>query len=319
MLSGAKILVTGATGMVGHQLALHLAPDNDVWGIARFSNADRKAVLEAAGVTTRSIDIGSGDFAGLPDDFDYVLHLNWMRAGIDQLQDAIRNNIEGVGLLMQHTRKAKASLVMSGMPIYTPNADPMHLFNESDPIGASSYAFAPTSPYSKAGVEAVARFAARAFDMKVVITRLNSVMGAPNCYPSQIIRAVLADRPLSAPHAINMQSPIHIEDMKWQVEPLLMAASNPAFIVNWGGDEHMPMQRWVELANLWSGKTATVQAHGVVGAPIANPADPTLRQSVTGPSRIRFEDEFRKIYDHIVANERIDATMDLKGISVRKS
>src|SRR5262245_42197072 len=104
MISGAKILVSGATGMVGHQLALHLAPENEVWGIARFSNAERKQALEDAGVTTRKVDVGSGDFSEVPQDFDYVIHVNWMRAGIDQLQEAIRTNIEGVGLLMQHTR-----------------------------------------------------------------------------------------------------------------------------------------------------------------------------------------------------------------------
>jgi UDP-glucuronate 4-epimerase len=315
MITGEKILITGASGKVAGPLALHLAKDNEVWGAARFSDPATRSALENAGVTTRVVDVGSGDFSELPDDFTYVLHLNWLRAGLDQLQEAIRSNIEGVGLLMQHTRKAKASLVMSGMPVYTPNPDPTHLFTESDPIGASSYAYAPTSPYSKAGVEAVARFCARAFDMKVTITRLNSVTGYATSFPAQIIRAVLADRPVQAPHENNMQSPIHIDDMKWQLEPLLKAASNPAFIVNWGGDEHMSVQDWVRKTNEWSGKSATVEARPVAGAPVANASDPTLRRSVTGPCRVSFWEDFRRLYDEATAaGDGVKA--DLGGIAI---
>lgn len=315
MISGEKILVSGATGMVGGPLARHLAKDNEVWGAARFSDPAKRQALEEAGITTRAVDVGSGDFSELPTDFTYVLHVNWMRAGLDHLQEAIRANIEGVGLLMQHTRKAKASLVMSGMPVYTPNPDPTHLFTESDPIGASSYAYAPTSPYSKAGVEAVARFCARAFDMRTVIMRLNSVTGPSNSFPAQIIRGVLGDRPLQAPHENNMQSPIHIDDMKWQVEPLLAAASNPATIVNWGGDEHMSVQDWVAKTNQWSGKSAVVEARPVAGAPVANAADPTFRKSITGPCRVSFWDDFRRLYDEITAADA-PANADLGGIGI---
>jgi len=318
MISGEKILVTGVGGMVATPIALALAKNNEVWGASRFSDPAKRQALEAAGITTRAVDIGSGDYSNLPDDFSYVVHSNWMRAGIAELELAIRNNIEGVGLLMQHTRRAKGTLVMSGMPIYSPNPDPMHLFTETDPIGASGYAYAPTSPYSKAGVEAVARFCARAFDMKVTIARLNSVMGPPHSFPAQIIRAVLADRPVQAPYDPNMQSPIHSEDMAWQVEPLLEAASNPAFVVNWGGDEHMSVQDWVAKVNAWSGKHAVVEVRTVPGAPIANPADPTLRKSVTGPCRTDFWAEFRRMYDEIVAAHDFGANTNLSGIEIKK-
>jgi nucleoside-diphosphate-sugar epimerase len=318
MLRGEKILVTGASGMVGAPLAKFLAAENEVWGAARFSAPDARRDLEAAGVVTRAVDVGSGDFSALPTDFTYVLHLNWLRAGLPQLQDAIRVNVEGPGLLIQHTRAAKAHLVMSGMPVYTPHPDPRRLFAETDPIGASAYAYAPTSPYSKAGVEAVARFCARAFDTRVVIARLNSVIGPPNCFPAQVIRAVLGERPLQAPHEINMQSPIHIDDMKWQLEPLLAAAATPALIVNWGGDESMPMQDWVRQANAWSGKAARVEVRSVPGAPIANAADPTLRRSITGPCRTDFWQAFRELYDQIVAAGDYGANADLGGIEIRK-
>jgi nucleoside-diphosphate-sugar epimerase len=318
MIAGEKILVTGATGSVGGPLARYLAKDNEVWGVARFSDPEARRAAEAAGITTRALDVGNGDFSELPTDFTYVVHANWIRAGLPQLQEAIRCNVEGPGLLMQHTRNAKATLVVSGMPVYSPSADPRHLFTESDSIGASSYAYAPTSPYSKAGVEAVARFCARAFGMKTVIMRLNTVMAPLTGMLPNTIRAVLADRPLQAPYDPNMHSPIHIEDMMWQLEPLLAAASAPALIVNWGGDEAVSMQDWVRKVNAWSGKSATIEVRTVVGAPIANAADPTLRKSITGPCRKDFWEEFRRSYDAIVSTADFGPNTNLSGMEIRK-
>lgn len=314
MISGKKILVTGVTGMVGSPIAHYLAKDNEVWGAARFTDPETRKPLEAAGIKTVAVDVGSGDFSNVPDDFTYVIHANWMRAGIAQLQEAIRNNIEGPGLLMQHTRKAKATLVVSGMPIYSPHADPKHLFTESDPIGNAGYAYAPTSPYSKAGVEAVARFCARAFNMPTVIMRLNTVMGATRGMFPQVIKAVLSGSPLQAPYDPNMHSPIHTDDMVWQVESLLGAAAVPALCVNWGSDEATAMQDWVAKINEWSGKDATVEVRTLAGAPISNPADPTLRKSITGPCRMDFWTELRKTYDAIVASG--DTAANLSGIAI---
>ena len=318
MISGEKILITGVSGMVGEPLAHYLARDNEVWGVARFTDPQLRRSFDDAGIITRAIDVGSGDFSQLPTDFTCVLHLNWIRANLSDLQEAIRVNVEGPGLLMQHCRKAKATLVMSGMPIYSPNPDPMHLFTESDPIGSTSYAYAPTSPYSKAGVEAVARMCARAFNMRVTIARLNTIAGPPRSMPAQVIRAVLADRPLQAPHATNMHSPIHVDDMKWQLEALLDAASTPALIVNWGGDEAIAMQDWVRKADAWSGKNTQVEVRSVPGAPVANAADPTLRKSITGPCRTDFWQGFRTMYDEIVSTGDNTAITGLSGLEIRK-
>ena len=39
MLSGEKILITGPAGRIAFGLAKTLCRDNEVWGIARFSDA----------------------------------------------------------------------------------------------------------------------------------------------------------------------------------------------------------------------------------------------------------------------------------------
>jgi len=300
MIADEKILITGITGVVATPLAHFLAQNNEVWGIARFQDAAVRDEYERAGITTRAVDIGAGDFSTLPNDFTYVLHLAWMRAELDELDNAIRTNVEGPGLLLQHCRKAKAALVMSGMGIYSPHADPWHLYHEKDPIGRGATAYAATSPASKLGIEAVARFSARAFNLPVVIPRLNTCMGTHRTMPAHIIRAVLNGETIYAPNDPNPQSPIHIDDIKNQLEALLDAASTTALITNWCGDETIPVQDWVRWAAEFSGRQATMATKTAPGIPPGSAADPARRRSITGPCQTTFKSEFRKLFDEIV-------------------
>ncbi len=318
MISGEKILITGVTGGVAAPLAHFLAADNEVWGLARFDEAaaaqraavfgadvaarSSRAGLEAAGVTTRSIELGAGDFSELPDDFTYVLHLAWMRADFAHLEDAMRTNVEGSGLLMQHCRRAKATLVMSSTAVYTANEDPWHLYTELDPLGQGGTGqTAVTSPTTKLGLESVARFSARAFDMPTVITRLSSFMGTPASFPALHIRSVLGGFPMVAPNDPSPHTPIHIDDMTWQLEALLDAASTPALITNWCGDDVVTAQDWVRDAAEWSGKEGNLIVRAVPGSPPGAASDPTKRRSITGPCRTNFATSFRELYDSMVA------------------
>jgi len=319
MISGERILVTGVTGTIGRALAVHLAADNEVWGLARFGDATVRAAetfravatppptrpfstreeLEAAGVTVRRVDLATGAFDDLPDNFTYVLHLAWLRADIAHLEDALRANVEGAGLLLQHCRKAKAALVMSGMGVYTGNDDPWWRYSERDPVGRGATAYAPTSPACKLGVESVARFCSRAFDLPIVIPRLNTLMGLPGTFPGMHIEAVMNSQTVVAPSEPTPHSPIHIEDMKWMVEPMLDAASTTACITNWCGDDVTTVQDWVRDASAWSGREGHVEIEPVPGSPAGSLADPTRRRSLTGPCRTTFHSAFRQLFSEM--------------------
>ena len=323
MIAGERILVTGVTGTIGSALALHLAADNEVWGVARFGDAatrtketyhavatpaptralSTREALEAAGVTIRQIDLASGELGDLPDDFTYVLNLAWLRADLAHLEDAFRANVEGTGLVLQHCRKAKAALVMSGMGVYSANDDPWWAYREGDPIGRGATAYAPTSPACKLGVESVARFCARAFDLPIVLPRLNTLMGLPGTFPAMHIDAVMRGETMVAPSDPTPHSPIHIEDMKWMLEPLLDAASTTACITNWCGDEVTTVQEWMRDAAAWSGREATLVVQPVPGSPAGSMADPTRRQSITGPCRTTFAASFRSLFTDITGIE----------------
>ena len=156
MLSGEKILITGPAGRIAFGLARSLAADNEVWGIARFSDPATREKVEALGVTTRRSTSPTDEFGDLPD----RLHLPAAPRGRLQrrrLRPRTAGERRGTGFVLEHCRTAKAALVMSTVTVYKPHPDPWHAFREDDPLGDAMAP--PSAPYSvsKIAEEAVAR------------------------------------------------------------------------------------------------------------------------------------------------------------------
>lgn len=295
MISGAKILVTGASGQVAFPIAAWLARENDVWGGARFQDEASRDKVANAGITPVGLDLATGDFGHVPDDFDYLLHFGFTRGGADQFDHAMRVNGEGTGLILRHCRKAKAALVVSSAAIYAPDPDPCFAHREDGELGRSYAPWSPTSPVTKVAMEATARFAARAFDLPVTIARLNTVYGSPANLPSLHIRQMLAGERLLLPSDPNNHSPIHVDDMCAQLEALLAAADVPATIVNWAGDEIVSAQHWCAQAATILGLTPDIAIATGPGIPPSNIADVTKRRAITGPCAVRFADGLARL------------------------
>ncbi len=282
-----KILVTGAAGQIGFPLAEHLAKTNEVWGLARFSDATAHARVEAAGIRPIRCDLAGGEFSELPDDFDYVLHLAVKQGPGTDTDDALRVNAEGTGLLMAHCRAAKAFLLMSTFSVYEPNPDRWHAFAETDQIGDTRQPFSPTYSVSKIGQEAVARTMARVLDLPTTIARMNASYGPNGGLPAMHLDWLRAGQQIVLRDpGPSTYSPIHQDDINTQATALLEAASVPATIVNWAGDEVVTAEDWIaELATL------TGIAPDVVTMPFPNnlvgsAADSTKRRSITGPCAV---------------------------------
>jgi len=301
MLSGEKILITGVTGKAVLPIAQALARDNEVWGMARFGDPAQRADVEAKGIRTYAGDIGSGRFDGLPSDFTRLGHFAWMRAGLDQLEEAIRVNVEGAGLILAHCRTARSAVVVSSQGVYTPHDDPFHAYEESDPVGRGATPYAATSPATKLGLEAVARFCARAFDLPVTIARLNTVVGVPGAYYSGMIDKVLAGEEVVVPWDPNPHAPIHTRDMQAQIHALFEAATAPATITNWGGDEVIVTQDVLARLEQLSGVKARIKVAPVAGAPKGNNNDNRRRLSITGPCTVKFADAYAELYREAVS------------------
>jgi nucleoside-diphosphate-sugar epimerase len=298
MLSGQKILITGVTGDVAFPVAKALAANNEVWGLARFSDPAQRLRVEQAGIHPVAADLGAGDLTGVPDDATYLVHLAYFRGGANDFDEAIRVNGEGTGMLLAHCRKAKAALVMSSNVVYAPNDDPWHASVETDPIGGMIPYWSPTSPTAKIAQESIARYCARALDLPVVIARLNSVYGPDGTYQSTSnMDAVVEGRTVAARWDPHPHAPIHVDDITGQLEAMLDAASTPALIVNWAGDEIVTIQQWSQYAASYCGREANIEVRVTPGTTRSNLADTTKRQSITGPCTVTFEPAFRNIYE----------------------
>ena len=133
MLSGEKILITGPAGRIAFGIARSLAADNEVWGIARFSDPDSARQGRGARRDHASRRSRRSRLRRPPDDFTYLLHI--AADFSDDYEQGLRVNAEGTGFVLQHCRNAKAALVMSTVTVYKPHPDPWHAFREDDPLG----------------------------------------------------------------------------------------------------------------------------------------------------------------------------------------
>jgi nucleoside-diphosphate-sugar epimerase len=291
VLRGEKILITGPAGRIAFGLAKTLAADNEVWGIARFSDPASRAEIDALGVTTRTIDLGDPDYSELPSDFTFLLHLA-ADFGEDY-ERGLRVNAEGTGLLLSHCRRAKAALVMSTLTVYKPHAEPFHAFREDDPIG--DQLLPNPQPYSivKIAEEAVARYCSRELDLPVTIVRMGSAYGDRGGLPLWHLHALAAGNPVVARWDPLPYSPIHYDDINAQVEALLDAATTPANIVNWAGDVPVTVQEWTTYFAELLGVEADLEVRPVPGASVGSVGDHTKRAAITGPCTVDWRVGFR--------------------------
>lgn len=296
-LSGERILVTGPAGQIAEPLVRALSTDNEVWGIARFRDAAARERIESYGVTTRRVDLATGDLGDLPRDFTYVLHLAAdQSAGLDY-DAALRTNAEGTGLLLGHCRAAKAALVMSTFSVYKPHDDPAHAYTETDPLGDVNATHAPTYSVSKIAQEAVARYCARAFDLPVVLARMNASYGDNGGLPAIHLAMAAAGKPVVTRWDPCTYSPIHEDDIAAQTPALLEAASVPATVVNWCGDQPVSVQEWCELFATLLGRPVEVQVGEFPGTQRSAIGDTAKRLALTGPCTVEWTEGMRRMFD----------------------
>lgn len=291
-LSGAKILVTGATGQVGLPAAERLAAHADVWAVARFSDTAARDRLEAAGVRCVRADFEAGDFSAVPGDVDVVV--DFAVAKTNDFDRDLRANGEALGLLMRHCASARAFMHCSSTAVYQP--DGHRRFVETDPLGDNhrAFGFMPTYSIAKISAEVVARYAARAYDLPTTIARLSVPYGDTFGWPVFHLAMMRAGRPVPVhTNAPSVYNPIHLDDIVASLGSLLGAATVPATIVNWAGNDVVSIEEWCTHLGELTGIDATFAPTTATIESVA--CDVTRYQSIAGPCTVHWREGFARL------------------------
>ena len=289
-MRGSKILITGPSGQVAAPIARALAADNEVWGIARFTDAAARESLEKAGVRCETVNLAAGDFTGLPADFDYVLNLAVAKSG--RWDKDLAANAESVGLLMAHCRGAKAFLHCSSAAVYDPPDDEPR--TERAALGDNHKPLFPTYSISKIAGEVVVRTMARVLGVPSIIARLNVPYGDNGGWPFYQMEMMLAgiaiQVPPGGPAAYN---PIHEDDIIATIPKLLEAASVPAPTVNWCGEQTVSIQEWCTYLGSLVGCEPVFEKS--TQALRGNPTDVTRMRELIGGTTVDWRDGMRRM------------------------
>ncbi len=295
MLDAEKILITGATGKIAFPIARALAQRNEVWGAARLRNAEDRDRLAAAGITPVALDISSGDFSSLPDDFTYVFHAA-VDPGADDWIRCVDTNAQKSGDLLYHCRAAKGFVFCSTGSIYAYQG--RRPLREDDPPGVplrANYSF------SKIAAEQTCTWIATQFGIPLTIIRICSTYGPPEGggAPADRLQMMLAGRPIRLhPDAPNNYNPIYEDDyVDLGIRAMEVADTPPPVVVNWAGSETVSVEDYCAYMGELVGVDPpvfdyTADAH----TPPLWP-DVTYMHEVLGRTKVPWREGFRRMIE----------------------
>ena len=129
-LSGRRVLITGASGVVAYPVAVKLAEANEVFAVARFSDPEQSRSLEQAGVQPIPFDLANPDLSPLPESVDVVINYAVLPPSH---KDAYQVNAGATGRLARRYRDCEAFVHGSTGSLYAYQGE--RPLREDDPYG----------------------------------------------------------------------------------------------------------------------------------------------------------------------------------------
>lgn len=290
MLDAEKILITGATGKIAFPLARALAKNNEVWGAARLKNPTDRDRLADAGITPVALDMSTGDFSALPDDFTYVFHAAVDTGGGEWARCA-DTNAQRSGDLLYHCRTAKGFVLCSTGSVY--GYQGQRPLRESDPPGVplrANYSF------SKIAAEALCTWVAKQYGIPLTIIRICSTYGPEGGAPADRLEMMLAGNPIRLyPDKPNNYNPIYQDDYVELGIRAMEVADAPPIVVNWAGSETVSVEEYCaymgELVGIEPTFDYTPDAHTPLWP------DVTYMHEVLGSTKVPWREGFRRMIE----------------------
>ena len=284
-LSGKRVLVTGASGLVALPVAVELAKSSEVYAVARFSDPEQKRMLEAAGAHAVAFDLADPDLSPLPKSVDVVINY----AVLPPVhKDAYAVNAGATGRLARRYRDCEAFVHGSTGSLYQYQGE--RPLREDDPYGLHSSA--ENYAASKIAAEFLIKHLSEDYQLPVTIVRIFSFYGPRGGGVTQRIDQVARGEAVSVyPGVRNVHTPLYEDDYVEKTIAAAGIAKIGAEIVNLGGSETVTTQEYCEMAGEILGKKP-VFVENSKAWPIW--ADTTKMEKLLGPSRISVREGVRR-------------------------
>jgi nucleoside-diphosphate-sugar epimerase len=301
-LSGRRVLVTGASGLVAFPVAAELAKSNEVYAVARFSDPKQKRMLEEAGAHPIAFDLADPELSPLPESVDVVINYAVLPP---THKDAYEVNAGTPGRLARRYRDCEAFVQGSTGSLYEYQGE--RPLREDDPYGLHSSA--ENYAASKIAAEFLLKHVSVDYQLPVVMVRIFSFYGPRGGGVTQRIDQVARGEPVSVyPGVRNVHSPLYEDDY---VEKTIAAASIAkvgAEIVNLGGTEAVTTQEYCQTAGEILGKEP-IFVENSKAWPIW--ADTTKMVELLGPNKVSVREGVRRTIE--AAKDRLDTSHHVIG------
>jgi UDP-glucuronate 4-epimerase len=287
-LSGRRVLVTGASGLVALPVAVELAKTNEVYALARFTDPEQKRVLEAAGARTIAFDMAEHDLSPLPRSVDVVINY-----GVLPFNNKEHYNVNAgaVGRLARRYRDCEAFVQGSTGSLYAYQGE--RPLREDDSYGLHSSA----EPYaaSKIAMEFLLTHLSEDYRMPTTMVRIFSFYGPRGGGVTQRIDQVAKGLPVSVyPGVRNVHTPLYEDDYVEKTIGAAGIAKYPPEVINVGGSEAVTTQEYCEIAGEILGKKP-IFVENSSAWPIW--ADTTKMNKLLGPSKVSIREGVRRVIE----------------------
>jgi nucleoside-diphosphate-sugar epimerase len=294
VLEGERILVTGASGLIGAPVAAALAARNDVYALARFTDRRARDDVVRAGAEAVTADLATVDPRTLPD-VDYVFHAGATLPGKGAEQSRPRTfevNVQATGRLLRRYAGVKGFVQCSSGSVYAYQGQ--RPLREDDPYGLHNNI--PTYSASKIAAESLVEFLSREQGTPVTTIRIFTVYGPSGGVVTGRIDLVARGEAVPVyPGGPNQQTPMYIDDAVDKAEVALTLGEVPPLVVNFAGSETASVQEYTGIAADILGTTVTHRESPTAYYPIW--ADVSKMHEYLGRCRISVAEGVQRVIE----------------------
>lgn len=303
-MQGKKILVTGPAGNLTFPIVQELVKDNEVWGLARFSDPAGRTALEDLGVTCVQRDLARDSIDDLPTDFDAVWHAGAMVAmsSEEDMAYTFEVNVQATGKLLEHCRDVKTFVHCSTGGVY---AHKEGLLTEDSDYGAPI----PAYSLSKIAAEQLVKYLATKHQIPTIILRIGAVYGPGLAGPMVRINRMMRGKDVWVnPAEPRKGSVMWIGDAVRMAIIAMEKGTVPLTTTNFCGDDPVSIDEYCIYAGKLLGIEPTFK--WTDGTYPSNQMDTTRMHQVLGPAKVSWKEGFRMLLEGEFPDRKLATDVD---------